>query len=64
MTKTLAESRKKYDDVARKHVIDVFRKIMADPDFGLSLTRSVSTRLKKSVQARKNGEYKNLSEVL
>jgi signal recognition particle GTPase len=55
---------KKINDIAQRQVMGALREILSDPDFGLSLRTSAIQRLRKSVQSKKTGKYKNLKDIL
>jgi len=42
----------------------VLREILSDPDAGLPLRRKTVLRLQQSLQSKKEGKLKELSEVL
>lgn len=47
----------------RRHVVEVFRELMADPDAGLELSRSATERLFKSVRSNRQGKTTSLDSV-
>ena len=50
--------------IAEKHVIRILRELMSDPDYGFVLRHNFIRRLKKSVQSKQKGTYKDLNDVL
>ena len=63
MVQALA-TKKDVSSIARKHVVSILRELMSDPDQNLALRAGFVRRLKKSVQSKHAGKYKNLDEVL
>ena len=52
------------NNIARKHVIGTLRELMSDPDQELLLRADFVRRLKRSVQSKRSGKYKNLDHIL
>ena len=63
MSNTLAQE-KKIAIIVRRQVTSVLREILSDPDAGLPLRRKTILRLQQSLQSKKDGQLKDLSEVL
>lgn len=63
MTKITTQDQK-IEDVVRRHVVDVFREFLSDPDAGLLLRQDFVRHLKKSVNAKRDGRHRDLREVL
>jgi len=60
---TLAQE-KRIVAIVRRQVTSVLREILSDPDAGLPLRRKTALRLQQSLQSKKEGKLKELSEVL
>lgn len=52
-----------FKNLAQRQVISVFREILSDPDFGLSLRPQAIKRLKKSLLSKQSGSYRELNEL-
>ena len=63
MSKTLAQE-KRIATIVRRQVTSVLREILSDPDAGLPLRRKTVLRLQQSLQSKKEGKLRELSEVL
>ena len=63
MSKALAQE-KKIATIVRRQVTSVLREILGDPDAGLPLRRKTVLRLQQSLQSKKEGKLRELSEVL
>jgi len=55
---------KRIATIVRRQVTSVLREILSDPDAGLPLRRKTALRLQQSLQSKKEGKLKELSEVL
>lgn len=55
---------KKIATMVRRQVTSVLREILSDPDAGLALRRKTALRLQQSLQSKKEGKLKELSDVL
>lgn len=48
----------------REHVLEVFREILSDPDYGQELDKKFLKKLEKSIAARKKGETVSFDDVV
>lgn len=62
-TKTLIQN-PKLEQVIRVQVLDVFREILADPDFKLKLRLGIVKKLQRSIKDRTAGRYQDLQTYL
>lgn len=60
----IKQQEKRIDQTVRTKIVEIFREILTDPDYGLELKDGFVNKLKKSIRAEQKRKMTSLDKIL